>query len=1058
MPELFKLITPITYWILISLWSFILYFYLKKMSDSRTKQLFHTLVIILAIDAFRTLFESVYFGLWYTSLSGMIPFQIGDFLTRPELVIIPKIINVIAAIIIIVLLLKKWLPREELEQDMLGTALYERDEESRALFENNPVSCWLEDFTEVQTHFEVLREEAVSDIDAYFNKYPEKLGEISQAIKIKDVNQATLDLHKAQNKEQLFQGLKKTFTPESFEVLRKGLIDLWNGKIQSSHDGIVRTLDGELRYVQINYRVLPGYERTLEKVLVSLVDNTPRWLAEKELSVSEKKYRNLFEHMVQGVFYINADGVLIDYNNAALEIFGLTSDQFMGKTLSDPQWKVVSEDGIELPGEKHPAMVALQTGKEVRDTVVGVYNPSKKHFKWLVVNAIPQFNKAGETPYQVFVTLQDITELKNAEREAIILQTTIDQAPVGVALADEQINIYYCNPKGLGTRGGATEDLVKIPKDAFTNWQVLKLNGEPYEVDDLPLVRAITKGESIREEFIVRHQDGSDHICDASANPIYENGIIIGGMLIFLDVSERKQAEEALLESEERLHHVFTNSPFPIMVHAEDGRTIMINKTWTELTGYLHADIPTIAEWTEKAYGEKKEDVSNNTIKPLYTIEERVDEGEFSIRTKDDRTIVWDFSSAPIGELPNGQKLVVSMAKDVTEQKIAAQEKQKMEMKLNHVQKMQSIGNLAGGIAHDFNNILTSIIGFTELALGDAAKGSPQEDNLEEVCIAGNRAKDLVKQILAFAHRSDEVVKPIRLSDIIDETLKLLRPSPPTTIEIMSSIESGSLAMGNSSQLSQVVLNLCTNAIHAMQNQGGILEISLKDTVATEGHKLKGLKLDPGDYIEFKVSDNGPGIDPMIIENIYEPYYTTKDVGEGTGMGLAMVKGIVESYGGNIVVQSKLNEGTVFTVLLPISKSRDKNTSPQTATLALGTEHILFVDDEPPITRMGSRILKSLGYTVTIRTSSSEALELFKEKHDEFDLIISDMTMPSMTGDILAVEMRKIRQDIPIILCTGYSNKMNEDKAKAVGIDSFVHKPFTKMDFANTIREVLDAK
>ena len=236
MTEMFQMITPITYWILIFLWSFILYFYVKKMWDSKTKQLFHALVVILAIDAFRTLFESFYFGLWYTSLSGLIPAQIGVFLTRPELVIIPKIINVAAAVIIILLLLKRWLPKEELEQQRLGMALHHSEEKFRTLFENNPVSCWLEDFSEVQKRFDLLREEGVVDIDAYFDENPEKLGEFSQAIKITDVNQATLDLHKAENKEQLYQGLNQTFTAESFAIFKKEIIYLWNGKTQNSND------------------------------------------------------------------------------------------------------------------------------------------------------------------------------------------------------------------------------------------------------------------------------------------------------------------------------------------------------------------------------------------------------------------------------------------------------------------------------------------------------------------------------------------------------------------------------------------------------------------------------------------------------------------------------------------------------------------------------------------------------------------------------------------------------------------------------------------------------
>ncbi|SHO53779.1 PAS domain-containing protein [Desulfopila aestuarii] len=289
MTEMFRLITPITYWVLISLWSFILCFYVQKMWNSKTKDLFRALVIILAIDAFRTLFESVYFGLWYTSLSGLIPKQIGDFLTRPEFVIIPKIINVVAAVIIIVLLLKKWLPREEQEKNRTDAALHESEEEFKLFFENNPISCWLEDWSAVHKRFEDLREKGISNIETFLNESPEELMKFVQAIKIKDVNQASLDLHRAENKEQLLQGLEKTFTSESFECFKKELVDLWNGKNQNSCDGVVKTLDGELRYVQISYRVLPGYKDTLEKVIISVVDNTLRKQAEDARIRSEER-------------------------------------------------------------------------------------------------------------------------------------------------------------------------------------------------------------------------------------------------------------------------------------------------------------------------------------------------------------------------------------------------------------------------------------------------------------------------------------------------------------------------------------------------------------------------------------------------------------------------------------------------------------------------------------------------------------------------------------------------------------------------------------------------
>jgi PAS domain S-box-containing protein len=381
-------------------------------------------------------------------------------------------------------------------------------------------------------------------------------------------------------------------------------------------------------------------------------------------------------------------------------------------------------------------------------------------------------------------------------------------------------------------------------------------------------------------------------------------------------------------------------------------------------------------------------------------------------------------------------------------------ERKNMERQLQQAQKMESIGILAGGIAHDFNNILSSIIGFTELAIEDAPSDTALEDSLQEVFSAGQRAKELVKQILAFARQSDEARKPIQPSVIANEVLKFLRSTIPTTIDIQQEIESESSFMGNATQVHQVLMNLCTNAAHAMEDSGGVMKVSMKDVVLDQKDLLIGIR--PGQYIEIKVSDNGVGIAPNVIDMIFVPYFTTKPIGEGTGMGLAMVHGIIESYGGRITVDSQLGKGSTFTIQLPAIKKRTGLQDYESEPLPSGNESILFVDDEVAITKMASQILERLGYSVTTRTSSIEALELFKVKPDEFDLVITDMTMPNMTGDKLAIELMKIRYDVPIVLCTGYSKKISDETALTLGIKAFTYKPLVKADFAKTIRKVLD--
>jgi len=398
---------------------------------------------------------------------------------------------------------------------------------------------------------------------------------------------------------------------------------------------------------------------------------------------------------------------------------------------------------------------------------------------------------------------------------------------------------------------------------------------------------------------------------------------------------------------------------------------------------------------------------------------------------------------------PNGKHFLVGVIRDITEQK-------QLENRFRQAQKMESIGNLAGGIAHDFNNILTSVIGFTELSLDEVEKGTHIEDNLQEIYTAGKRAKDLVKQILAFARQSGEELKPIQVDTIATEVLKFIRSSIPTTIEIKQNIESDSLIMGNATQVHQILMNLFTNAAHAMEDKGGILEFSLKDVLMDRGVTHEKLGLKPENYIEIKVSDTGTGIAPEIIGSIFDPYFTTKGPGEGTGMGLAMIHGIIENYGGKIFVDSKPEQGTRFTIYLPVTGKRQEHRPYEPEMLPTGKERILFVDDEAPIAKIGDKALERLGYTVSIRTSSIEALALFRTKPNDFDLVITDMTMPNMTGDSLAIELMKIRPDIPVILCTGYSKKISDESASEMGIKAFLYKPIVKAYLAKTVRKVLD--
>jgi len=392
------------------------------------------------------------------------------------------------------------------------------------------------------------------------------------------------------------------------------------------------------------------------------------------------------------------------------------------------------------------------------------------------------------------------------------------------------------------------------------------------------------------------------------------------------------------------------------------------------------------------------------------------------------------------------------VATDLTEQRI-------IEQQLRQSHKMEALGTLAGGIAHDFNNILAAIIGFSELLEEDLPEGDSRRRHASRVLEAGKRGRALVKHMLTFSRQSEHEKKPLRLSSIIKESVKLLRASIPSTISIDVNVMSESaLIMADPVQVQQVLMNLCTNASYAMREKGGVLDIKLSDfSVGPSNGNTHGIE--PGLYMKLMVKDTGTGIPAQIKDKIFDPFFTTKVVGEGTGLGLSVVMGIVKQSGGYITLESEPGKGSTFAVYFPkVAVEPVADIKVTETALPIGSERILFVDDEEALLDMGKQALTRLGYEVTCEMSSEAALALFKESPSRFDLVITDQTMPGTTGVELAKKIFAIRPDMPIILCTGYSHLVDTESAKAAGIRGFAMKPLTKREIAKTIRNVLDGK
>jgi CheY-like chemotaxis protein len=382
-----------------------------------------------------------------------------------------------------------------------------------------------------------------------------------------------------------------------------------------------------------------------------------------------------------------------------------------------------------------------------------------------------------------------------------------------------------------------------------------------------------------------------------------------------------------------------------------------------------------------------------------------------------------------------------------------------IEKELRQAQKMESLGTLAGGVAHDFNNILTAILGFTSLIKEDAPLTSNLFDDLSEIEKAALRASDLVNQILTFSRMKETERKPLRLDKIIDEALRLLRSTIPTTIEMKVSIDRvQEYIHADPTQIHQIIMNLCTNASHAMEEKGGILEVSLKKTFIKPKGDKNHLDLKPGNFLTLGVKDTGYGIPDEIIDSIFDPYFTTKNLGEGTGLGLSMVQGIVKNCGGDIIVSSKPGKGALFTIFFPIMEQTknpdmEKNDSP----LRGGNEKILLIDDEHSILKVQQRILEHLGYDVTIENKSESAMEMIEKNPKGFDLVITDMSMPKMDGATLAQKAMQINPDLPVIICTGFSSVLTREKIRELGIRAVLSKPLSVQVLTSEIRKILDS-
>ncbi len=557
------------------------------------------------------------------------------------------------------------------------------------------------------------------------------------------------------------------------------------------------------------------------------------------------------------------------------------------------------------------------------------------------------------------------------------------------------------------------------------------------------IIRRVFSGERlVGMEWAVRRKDGQTGWAFGNAFPILiEDGVVEYGVNMNIDVTAQKQAENArtlLAAAVDQAQEI-------IVMTDTEGMIEYVNPSFERITGYASDEVIGMNPRVLK---------SGRHDKSLYqemwsTIKQGKSwRGRLVNRKKDGDHYEEEATITPIRMAGGNITHFVAVKRDVTQES-------KLEEQLWRSQKNQALGTLAGGIAHDFNNILSAIIGYSELTLGDLPDDSSSKNYLGEVLKAGKRAKDLVNQILTFTRHMERERAPIRVSLIVKEALKLLRPSLPSTIEIRWNLDTNGVVVADATQIHQLIMNLCTNAYHSMREKGGVLEVTTSEVPITPEMTKTYPDLHPGTYLMLTVKDSGHGIAPSIVDRIFDPYFTTKEKGEGTGLGLAVVHGIVKSHGGAISVRSEPGKGSEFQAFLPLVMTKEAEDAPRMETIPRGNERVLVVDDEEQLATLGSKMLERLGYRVTTSTSSVEALNLIRENPGRFDVVVTDMTMPDMTGAELSREILALREDLPIILCTGYSELITREQARELGVSDFLEKPVTTTGLAKAVRKAV---
>lgn len=825
-----------------------------------------------------------------------------------------------------------------------------------------------------------------------------------------------------------------------------GIILLKAGGAMLKHRKIDRALD-QAR-AQLEKRI---QERTIDLIDANKelqMEILERRQATSDLRESEKRLGNLVETIPYGIQEVDLEGKITYANSAHAKIYGCQACDIVGRTMFD----LAAGEDERRKLEEHFHFII---DKEPR--------PSPWFSKELTldertIDTQVDWNYKRDVQGRItglILVISDITYRKQAEKALLdnlqFMTTLIDTIPNPVFYKDAHGKFLGCNIAYAETLGMSKDNILGrrlIDVESTISSEMAR----HYHRQDMRLIE--NPGiQSYEENILCADGVRRDYIFYKATFKDAE-GLVAGLVGIMLDISDRKKVEKALADSKNLFDAFMQHLPGLAFMKDLQGKYIYVNEAFSRFTGKPAWD--QIGSSDDQIWeAETARLLQDNDQKVLAS--KAAQSNMETVRLADEQERHLLTARFPVFQ-DNELVSLGGISIDITESTQAQQQRRQLELQLQQAQKMEALGTLAGGIAHDFNNILAAIIGYSEIAVAESEKNSSTQGYLKRVLEAGERARALVKQILAFSRQGKIEPKPVQVKLVVKEVLKLLRASLPATIEIVQKIDSDAMVMADPTQIHQVMMNLTTNAGYAMSEKGGRLTVALTQMELDRTFTDQYTDIEPGPYLKLTVSDTGTGIAPEHLNRVFDPFFTTKPKGEGTGMGLAVVHGIVSSLKGAIRVASTPGVSTRFDLFLPVIEDSQMLEHAPAEPLPVGKERILFVDDEVFQTDLLKQMLGLLGYQVTVRNQSPAALALFKQDPHAFDLVITDMIMPELTGDQLAVKMLELRPDLPIILATGYSAKITEAKAKALGIRAYALKPLVMEKLAKMIRAVIDGK